>query len=328
MIKILPLPAAAPVYQGGQYTYCRNLIDLFKGNDEIAFDEIRQPECRNLPLFRKLWFDWDDLRKRIEESHCDIVFINGYAEFSVWQEFIMAKKLNKRIVYAPHFHPFDFLERPMLGKIFFNTCIRPLLKWTFGIVTIGKTDSTYFKGYGDKVYMVPHHFVPQKSSAGKVEKKKDMILFVGRNEPNKGMEYLYAIPEKYEVHCVTGGELARKDFIQHKNIPQEELDRLYSEASLVVIPSRYEAFSYVALEAFTRGTPVLMSSNVKIADYLKDEKGYSIFPYGSIESFLEKIESTIGSEVETERILEKFRPDIIREEYVEIFKNAMNEQHR
>lgn len=170
-----------------------------------------------------------------------------------------------------------------------------------------------------RVYMIPHHFIATPMAKDKPEKKDNMILFVGRNEPNKGMEYLYQLPAKYETHCVTGGELKRADFIQHKNIPQDELSVLYKEASLVVIPSRYEAFSYVALEAFTHGTPVVMSSNVKIADHLEKEKGFSIFPYGDIKSFITKVEETIGKPVDTERILSKFDPDKIRRQYETVF---------
>lgn len=325
MIKILPLPAAGPINQGGQYTYCVNLIDLFKGSTLIEFDRISQPKCKNLPLFNKLWFNWKDLYKRVKDSKCDIVFINGYAEFSVWQEFIVAKLQKKKIVYAPHFHPFKFLERPFAGKVFFNLAIRPILGWTSSVVTIGKTDFAYFNKMKNvkSVYMIPHHFVASSKRKCNVEKKDNMVLFVGRNEPNKGMDYLYEIPEKYEVHCVTGGELKRKDFVKHQNIPQKELDSLYDQASLVVIPSRYEAFSYVALEAFTHGTPVVMSSNVKIADHLDDEKGFSIFSYGDLKSFLNKVQETIGISVETERILSKFTPDIIREKYEIVFSKAV-----
>lgn len=324
MIKILPLPAAGPVNQGGQYTYCVNLIDLFKDSSNIEFDKISQPKCKKLPIFNKLWFNWKDLYKRIKDSNCDIVFINGYAEFSVWQEFVVAKLLKKKIVYAPHFHPFDFLERPFAGKVFFNIALRPLLSWTSSVVTIGKTDYAYFNKMKNvkRVYMIPHHFIATPIAKDKPEKKDNMILFVGRNEPNKGMEYLYQLPAKYETHCVTGGELKRADFIQHKNIPQDELSVLYNEASLVVIPSRYEAFSYVALEAFTHGTPVVMSSNVKIADHLENEKGFSIFPYGDIKSFITKVEETIGKPVDTERILSKFDPKKIRRQYETVFIEA------
>lgn len=328
MIKILPLPAAAPVYQGGQYTYCANLSNLFKGNNMIEFDHISQPKCTLLPFFRKYWYDWDALDRRVRDSGCDIVFINGYAEFSVWQEFITAKRLGKKIVYAPHFHPFEYLERPTMGKIFFNLCIRPLLKWASAIVTIGNTDYGYFRSISDpnNVYMIPHHFIRPVRENVAPAKKENMILFVGRNEPNKGMEYLYSLPEKYEVHCVTGGELKRKDFIQHRNISQVELNNLYEQASLVVIPSRYEAFSYVALEAITHGTPVVMSSNVKIADHLSGEKGYTIFPFGDVRAFLKAVERTIGCEVNKEQILAKFNPETIRCRYEEMFACVMNEE--
>lgn len=321
-MKILPLPAAAPLNQGGQYTYCVNLINLFKGNKDIIFDEIRQPKCRRLPILNKLWFNWKDLYQRVKNSECDIVFINGYAELSVWQEFIVARILKKKIVYAPHYHPFEFLERPLLGKIFFHSLIRPLLPWVSTVVTIGKTDYSFFKKMKNEVVMIPHHFIPRQGNVTNPEKKQNMILFVGRNEPNKGMDYLYLLPEEYEVHCVTGGTLKRSDFIQHINIPQKDLNQLYAQASLVVIPSRYEAFSYVALEAFTNGTPVVMSSNVKIADHLRGEKGYSVFQWGNQSAFLDTVKSTIGSDVDSEKILSHFTPESILAKYIEVFKNA------
>ena len=324
-IKILPLTPPFKSKHGGINTYCQNLIDLFSGNKEIVFENIHFPKYINLPLFNKRWYNWRSLYKQVKKSNCDVAFINGYAEFVVWQQFIIAKALKKKIVYAPHFHPFEFLDRPLLGKLFFSVAIRPLLRWASAIVTISKSDYNYFENLkGVKnLYMVPHHFVKDTIADGEITKKrKDMILFVGRNEDNKGMEYLYKIPKKFEVHCVTGGNLQRKDFIQHQRIPAEELNQLYREAALVVIPSRYEAFSYVALEAFTNGTPVLMSSNVKIAEYLDNEKGYSVFSYGDFDDFISKIEKTMGMSVDIELILSKFNPDKIKRKYIEVFRSV------
>lgn len=308
------MPEAVEAKRGGQYTYCQNLINLFKDDDDIRFLNIDQPEGRNIPILNKLWFSWRDLYKKIKESGCDIVHINGYLGPSTWQEFIAAKFAKKKIIYSPHFHPFKYIGRPLFGKLFFYSMIYPVLRLSSQIITIGNTDYDYFKRFHNNVVKIPHHF-EMKMKAQDIGKKKNMILFVGRNESNKGMEYLYSIPEKYEVHCVTGGELKRKDFIQHTMISADELSKLYSEASLVVVPSRYEAFSLVTLEAFSHNTPVLMSSNVKIADYLSGEQGYMIFEYGNKEDFLNKIGEIIGSPVDSKAILEKFTPERIKSTY-------------
>ncbi len=147
-----------------------------------------------------------------------------------------------------------------------------------------------------------------------------MILFVGRNESNKGMDYLYQIPQEYEVHCVTRGGLKRSDFVKHENITETELRNLYESSSLVVIPSRYEAFSYVALEALSYGTPIVVSDRVEIVDYLKESQSYSVFSYGNVVDFLSKIESTIGKFVDRDTLLYPFKPDNVREKYIKLFK--------
>lgn len=314
MITIFPMPEAVKAQRGGQYTYCENLKKLFKGDDEIIYLNYNQPKGKNIPILNKIWFSWKDLYRKIRDSNCDIVHINGYLGPSTWQEFIVARLTNKKIIYSPHFHPFKYLRRPLLGRLFFYFMLLPTLPFASVIFTIGDADYNFFKRLHKRVVKVPHHF-EMTAKEHKTHKKENMILFVGRNESNKGMEYLYSIPSKYEVHCVTGGELERKDFIQHTMISAEELSKLYSQASLVVVPSRYEAFSLVALEAFSHDTPVLMSSNVKIADYLINESGFAIFRYGDKQDFIDKIETVIGMPVDRETILGKFSPAIIKNQY-------------
>lgn len=149
-----------------------------------------------------------------------------------------------------------------------------------------------------------------------------MILFVGRvDDPVKGFQHLYSIPEgKYEIHCVGKGTIKQRgDIIQHINIPNEELIQLYAQASLVVVPSKYEAFSYVTLESLCYGTPVVMSENVRIADHLKGIKGYSIFKYGDNKDFIKKIEETIGENVEITKIMSIFNPEKIRLAYKKLY---------
>ena len=155
-------------------------------------------------------------------------------------------------------------------------------------------------------------------------KQGNMILFVGRNDNNKGIFYLYTLDSKYEIHLVTKGGVKRKDFIVHNNISSGELSALYERAALVVIPSRYEAFSYVALEAFAHGTPVVMSDRVMIADYLKDCKGYNTFKFGDIKDFLQAVEKTIGQSVDMDKILPQFEKVKIKASYKNVYERVIN----
>lgn len=323
MIKVLLLRNVSPINYGGIKKHCIDLSSLFEGDEEISILPIKDLPQRKIPFIKKTAFKHSALYKYLKQTDCDIVHIHGFATLDIIQSFLVARWLGKRIVYSPHFHPFKYLEHPLFGKLYFYGCLRFLLRFASAIVTITDNDTTFFKKYHKRVYKIPHQFEPMHSTkCVGVEKQKNMILFVGRNDSNKGVSCLYKIPPKYEVHLVTKGVVERKDFIVHSNISDEELSMLYSKASLVVIPSRYEAFSYVALESFAHGTPVVMSDRVMISCYLMGYKGYAIFKYGEIEDFLRAVENTIGMTVDVSGIMRLFDRDMIKKQYAKVYHEA------
>lgn len=308
---------------GGIRKHCQELYELFIGNSTISILPIIDIPNLYIPILRKRIFRWKALYYYLKDSGCNIVHIHGFATLDVAQAIIAAAFAKKRIVYSPHFHPFKYLRRPLLGKIYFYGCLRFLFRYISAIITITSVDANFFARYHKHVYKVPHLFDEDRAEiTSKLPKKKNMILFVGRNEENKGLFHLMNLDPKYEVHLVTNGIVGRKDFIVHTNISNEALDALYEQTSLVVIPSRYEAFSYVALEAFAHGTPVVMSDTVMIADYLRGIKGFSTFTFGDEQAFLKAVDETIGTNVETEKILSIFSKEKIKNQYTHIYLKA------
>ena len=138
---------------------------------------------------------------------------------------------------------------------------------------------------------------------------KRMLLFVGRIEPLKGIDTLLrALAELkdrgvFDRHnlqlSVIGGdasvsesqmtremarlnrlrrELGLKDFVNFLGKKdQGTLPYYYSAADIVVVPSHYESFGMVALEAMACGTPVVASQVGGLAYLIKDgETGYHV----------------------------------------------------
>jgi len=133
------------------------------------------------------------------------------------------------------------------------------------------------------------------------------IMFVGRIEPLKGVDTLLQAvaliqdryPEAVENVCVAiiGGdpwsddpdlEMARlQDLRQQLGIhdfvtflgakDQNELPYYYSAAEMVIMPSHYESFGMVALEAMATGTPVIASEVGGLAFLVRDgENGFHV----------------------------------------------------
>ncbi|MDX1687412.1 MAG: glycosyltransferase [Candidatus Promineifilaceae bacterium] len=145
------------------------------------------------------------------------------------------------------------------------------------------------------------------------------IVFVGRIEPLKGIDTLLRAmaliqkrrPEAVENVCVSiiGGdpwaddpddEMARLQALRQEldvhdlvtflgSKDQELLPYYYSAAEMVVMPSHYESFGLVALEAMATGTPVIASEVGGLAFLVKDgETGFHV-PSRDPEALADKI---------------------------------------
>jgi D-inositol-3-phosphate glycosyltransferase len=184
-----------------------------------------------------------------------------------------------------------------------------------------------YKADASKLVVIPpgvdvSHFYPIPSDEAKmyVGLKPDarMVLFVGRIEPLKGLDTLIhamaclELKEEKPVHlAIIGGdpavsreemtaEMARlqtlcDDLGLDKSVvflgkrDQDKLPYYYSAAEVLVMPSHYESFGMVALEAMACGTPVIASEVGGLAYLVRDgETGFTI-PDREPEKLCEKI---------------------------------------
>ena len=149
-------------------------------------------------------------------------------------------------------------------------------------------------------------------------KDERIILFVGRIEPLKGVDILINAASLLEsdVECtvlVVGGDessqgevaelrdLARDRGIEHRvafvgAVDHEALPLYYNAADVCVVPSHYESFGLVAVEAMASGVPVVASRVGGLTGTIKDgETGYLI-PWLCPEPFAERIELLLENE--------------------------------
>lgn len=320
MVKVLHIRRIPPCFYDGTDTYCRALHECLANDRECMVLDV--PDIPQLASIFNYKYDEDVLKTYI--SKADVIHINGYTALGTRQALKLSKQMGKKVVYTAHWHPFSKLRRPLLGKLFFILMLKPYIKRYADVVTtINNEDTAFFKSFHKNVVQIPHWILRTSRPVSATTRKPNMILFVGRlNDPVKGFHHILSLPENvYDIHCVGSGQLdtCRKDITHHVNLTPEELDKLYAEASLVVIPSKYEAFSYATLEAMSKGTPVLMSEHVRIADYLNNVEGYSIFHYGDTEEFNAKVKENIGRSVDVDYVTTTFGAEQIISKYKTIY---------
>lgn len=323
MIKVLQIRETPETKCGGIDTNCQAIFEAFRMDNDIEMLPIQDYNITRMSCPRSKYISFNEIYESIKRMDPDIVHVHGSYTFTYVNVVIAARKLNKKIVYSPHFHPFYTLTRAKMGYIFFHLFTRPFLRFVDTIITINTEDTAWFEKYHTNVIRIPHWSKLTTNSSEVFEKNPMQILFVGRiNDSIKGIEHIYSLPEgKYDIHCVGKGNLQyRSDITQHTNISDEELSKLYAESSLLVIPSRYEAFSYVAVEALSCNTPIVVSDRVRIRDYFESCPYVGVFKYHDMQDFVNMVEQTIGMSVNVDHIKYIFDIEKLKEKYKEIYR--------
>jgi D-inositol-3-phosphate glycosyltransferase len=148
-----------------------------------------------------------------------------------------------------------------------------------------------------------------------------LVLYVGRIAPIKGLETLLdAIAERSRAGSglrllVVGGEadepaagheaeirqrvegLGLREIVRFVGAqPQETLRDYYVAADVTVLPSYYESFGMVALEAMACGSPVIGSRVGGLATTVRDGVTGFLVPDGDASALADRLDAVLGDE--------------------------------
>ena len=162
----------------------------------------------------------------------------------------------------------------------------------------------------------------RRIGAGPDEK---LVLFVGRFAPEKGLDrLLQAVARLKHIHklrlIVVGGdgerdaayrrmlELSRACGIADRvaftgRIDQADLPPYYSAADLLALPSSYESFGMVALEAMACGTPVIASRVGGLQYTVEDGRTGFLIPEGDWRLLADRICEVVETPPLRERLV-------------------------
>lgn len=148
-----------------------------------------------------------------------------------------------------------------------------------------------------------------------------MVFYVGRFDPRKGIETLVRavaasqVRKNTQLHLVIGGgsRPGEQDGIERDRIEQiatelgiaqittfpgriddEELPLYYAAADVCVVPSHYEPFGLVAIEAMASGTPVIASDVGGLQYTVVSEQTGLLVPAKDVAAFSQAIDRILA----------------------------------
>lgn len=168
----------------------------------------------------------------------------------------------------------------------------------------------------------------KKAEITKKQNPKIRLGYIGPLREYKGYYLLQDVfkelsSEQFELHLYGDDSKleASKNIYQHGRYSSEDLNRIFSEIDVLIVPSKWkETFGFIVLEALSHGIPVIVSQNVGSKDLVLVEFGWTV-PSNSFIDLYELL-ANLNKEIIIEKhlnILNNFKPITIRQhsKYIE-----------
>lgn len=208
--------------------------------------------------------------------------------FFIWPFF------RPRIVYCPHAFSFLMISNKYKKRIYI-LIERILLCITDAIICVSnyEKNKALSNGFPESKLHLIYNGVPVReifniSTDIENDQEKTVCLFVGRFDYQKGYDLLLKIVSQTDidkVQFVIVGDYVNDKQSTHNRYPSNviskgwvthsELENIFSYVDVVIVPSRWEGFAMVPLEAMSHGVPVLAADTTSLPEVVIENKtGY------------------------------------------------------
>ena len=226
-------------------------------------------------------------RKLISAFDPDVVHIHSTFAGAVLRPLLAFSRCKAVIIYCPHGWAFDRDSPPFIGR-----CVK-LLEWLWShwcdaVVCVSDYERAAAIRIGvaeDKLILVRNGLPRRAPEADPVSiewpRGSRRLLFVGRFDRQKGIDILFDALRELgdDAFAIIAGDSLRVSLgALPKNaryagwLTPAQLEAYYRSAEVVVMPSRWEGFGLVAVEAMRAGLPVIASSVGGLTEIIEDGK--------------------------------------------------------
>lgn len=303
MINVcLVAPVPPPI--GGIALWTSNIINYEQTNVKFTLINI-SPKCRvskKQNKIKKLIYNFMSLHKTkvklkqvLKCQNIACVHITTSGALSFIRDFVLLKICNKYGVKSiVHFH-FGRTKEILEGNTIEKRILLKVIKNASKIITMDKM--TFDKLKSSKICSSKVKYIPNPISYNSkyipISKKKNNVVFVGWVIKTKGVEELIkswnsigniyqnwslkiigAIDDNYKKELTLLNHTNNIEFVGELN--HDECFQHIKESSILVLPSYFEGFPNVILEAMLASTAIIATNVGAIPQLLSDECGVLI----------------------------------------------------
>jgi len=233
-------------------------------------------EAGHRPLVQ--WFDlryelmpWR-LKRVPAPAGIDLVHAGSWQGFAFARAGVPLVVTEHQYVAHPAFTPYRSMAQALYHRAFVQSCMRRSYRRADALVAVSEHTAAVMRADLGQPVQVIHNWVDCRHFAPAPVRPAEQgrplrLLFVGNPSRWKGADLLPQLalrcgPE-IEIRCLGG---LRRGFDVSGlptnlkplgRVEPERMPEVYRDADAALVPTRYEAFGYVALEAMACGLPVL-----------------------------------------------------------------------
>lgn len=303
---------------GGVATYLRTLLSGLQKYDDV--------ENYLLISEYKSQKDWDDITKKvfyykykrnifnifsaikqihavIEAVNPDIIHVHStWAGLFVRLPYLFKRKKAK-IIYQSHGWAF-LMDTSNYKKNIYALVEKILSIPTDKIINISNYEQNQAIEYGlnkDKMVMI-YNGVEDKINKSNLklnwDENKINLLFVGRLDRQKGLDLFLDVYDKMKLEnmhlYVIGTSVLDNNLPKSTKyvtylgwVDNKDIDVYYQACDAVIMPSRWEGFGLVAVEAMKNSKPVIVSDRGALPELIKENINGYIFNMEKLDSLIE-----------------------------------------
>ena len=269
----------------------------------------------------------------LADSGAEVIHAHSHRYGHVLEAAAVAERLEVPLVVSTHYHPADRREPPLKrGLLRIQDVVFGMTAYRVARAVVVQTDREA-RLVGEfapraKLRTIPPGIdlaawsTPEADRAESLNLPPEYFLFVGRVAPNKGLRTLLDAlaqidPATRRPLVVMGrdwGERASLEararslgleggvrFLDHVDAPTVYRG-VIRKASALVLPSEWEAFGLVLLEAMAAGTPIVATEVGGVPEVLDGGRAGRLVPYGDPTRLAATLRSVVEDRSETERL--------------------------